>query len=59
MIQSLTFFADVPLKEGISVFAVGFAGVFAALTVLAVGIKVVSIVVDKLDSKEKSAETGK
>jgi Na+-transporting methylmalonyl-CoA/oxaloacetate decarboxylase gamma subunit len=46
--------AEFPLAEGLTVFAYGFTGVFLALAMLAVGIRVVSAVVGELDSAEKS-----
>lgn len=46
--------AEFPLVEGLTVFAYGFSGVFLALGMLAVGIRVVSAVVGKMESTAKS-----
>jgi hypothetical protein len=42
--------AEIPWTEGLSVFAYGFSGVFVALGLLAGGVKLVSLVLNRMDA---------
>lgn len=48
-------FSQIPVAEGLKVFAYGLSGVFIALGLLAAGLKVVSLVIKQLDSGKKES----
>jgi len=48
--------AEMPLHEGLSVFAFGFSGVFVALAVVGLGIKLTAVIVRKLEANSDDTE---
>jgi len=54
LLQSVIQLAEIPWMEGLTVCAYGISGVFLALALMAAGTRVVSVLVERIESKDKS-----